>query len=169
MNKNVNVTDHFSQHIKLSLLDRLTPPIKTSRVVQLTPEEQRKKLIASVEHDLQNLLNTHKAARKIPDTLAELKPSLMDYGIPDLTTINIYSDQQKKEFCAAVQESIKTYEPRLAEVKVELVETKNEIELIFRLRITASLLIDPKPIPVRFDSPLFADTRLFSVEGKEVE
>jgi type VI secretion system protein ImpF len=150
------------ERLPQSLLERLLV-FKRPELEAKTPEEL---LILSVEQDLQNLLNTRKICPELPNDLKELETSLVNYGIPDLTTINIYSETEKQNFCTAVQIAIEYYEPRLKYIKVELVEIEKQIELIFKIRISATLLIDPEPIPVSFDSALLADTRLFDVKGQ---
>lgn len=152
--------------LQLSLIERLK---NDHRQKELSFEELREELIHSVEWHLQNLLNTKKPVTSLPDKFPELKVSLANYGIPDLTTVSIDSEQQKREFCQAVEEAIILFEPRLRETKVELIEDKSQIELVFRLRISSVLMIDPKPIPIRFDSLLYSDTRLFKVEGHPTE
>jgi type VI secretion system protein ImpF len=126
-------------------------------------------LIRSLEKDLQNLLNTRKIYDNLPEQLAELSISLVGYGVPDLTTISIDSEMQKQKFCQAVQLAIENYEPRLRDIKVELLDTDKQIELIFRLRISAILLIEPEPVPVSFDSALLSNTRLFDVTGHALD
>ncbi len=162
----INKPTQKPEHITLSLLDRLKPPPKN---VPDWARDKVQELTASVAQDLQNLLNTHKVigAEELPDDFPELRPSLVDYGIPDLTTISIYSDEQKQRFTEAVQRAIEVYEPRLKDVRVELLEANNEVELIFRFRIKAVLIVEPKPIPISFDTPLFSDTRLFAVKAEE--
>lgn len=153
------------EQLQQSLLDRLLTFKETSFDAK-TPQEI---LIHSVERDLQNLLNTRKICPTLPADLKELNVSLVNYGIPDLTTINIYSESDKQNFCKAVQLAIENYEPRLKHIEVKLLEVEKQIELIFKIRISATLLVYPKPIPVSFDSSLLADTRLFDVKGQTVE
>ncbi len=148
--------------ITLSIFDRL------SSERHLVPEWEQgtvTELIATVERDLQNLLNTRKAVMNLSSHHDELHLSLLDYGIPDLTVININSSKQKDDFANALKKAIEHYEPRLKKVEVELLDTGNNIELILSFRITAVLQADPKPIPVVFDSSLLSHSRLFNVKG----
>jgi type VI secretion system protein ImpF len=156
---------NIKERLPQSLLDRLLI-FKDPTFDADTPETT---LIRSIEKDLQNLLNTRKIVDELPSDLPELAVSLVGYGVPDLTTINIYSESQKQNFCQAVQLAIESYEPRLDDIKVELLEAEKQIELIFRLRISAILLIEPEPLPVSFDSALLSDTRLFDVTGHLLE
>lgn len=164
--KNLGKNDRMNKmkeqdQITLSILDRL------SSQRDLVPEWDQgtvKELIVSIERDLQNLLNTRKVSNQLPEQYNELQQSLLDYGIPDLTTININSSKQKEAFGDALKKAIERYEPRLRRVEVEILD-QNSIELILSFRITAVLQVEPEPVPVIFDSSLLSSSRLFDVKG----
>tara|TARA_R110000868_G_scaffold158036_4_gene385843 strand:+ start:426 stop:914 length:489 start_codon:yes stop_codon:yes gene_type:complete len=152
-----------TKDVRLSLMDRLSEHTMEAYEYE-SPTVQD--LIHAVERDLQNLLNTRKARTELPSGYGELEQSLYDYGIPDLTSVNVNSQTEKKNFCQAVEHAIATYEPRLKQVHVEMLDKqKDNVSLILQFRVAAVLMVEPTPIPVEFDSALKSDTRLFDVEG----
>lgn len=123
------------------------------------------RMVQSIARDVQNLLNTRKQEMKLPDELKELQPSMVDYGVGDLTTINARSQKDREAFRNSVQQAIEEYEPRLKNLKVDIIENPAEDNLIFHFNIEAVLLMEPTPLTLRFDSVLPTDTRMFTVKG----
>ena len=152
-----------------SLLDRLLDDY---------PEETREPawrdvqvirvLKASLCRDLQNLLNAHRLLATIPEVYSELKTSLLNYGLPDLQSMEVREDHDLGLLCRLIEESIQAFEPRLQGVRVRPVidaEGKKPIDRRVRFEIEAVLVVEPLREPVLFSSSLDVASGEFAVEG----
>jgi len=106
----------------------------------------------SIRRDLECLLNTRLYRKSVPEKFSELDVSLVNYGLPDFSVIQLGSDDGKEEFRVKVQNIIEKYEPRFKQVYVELEQTGEDYERTLYMKISAILMIDPDPIPLIFDS-----------------
>lgn len=118
----------------------------------------------SVRRDLENLLNTRYRIVEPPEEYTELERSLLNYGLPDLATVNIIDNQKKHEFTHNLEQILRTYEPRFKSVKVSFLENQDKLDRTLRFRIDATLYADPAPETVIFDSVLEPVTRTVNVE-----
>lgn len=123
-------------------------------------------LRAAVERDIENLLNTRKPPIEIPEAHGELRKSLVSYGLPDLSGVNIGSDDAREEFRQLVEDTIRTFEPRFKTVTVLLRENAEPEDRTLRLRIEGLLHADPAPEPVAFDSILEPVAHNIDVEAR---
>jgi type VI secretion system protein ImpF len=120
---------------------------------------------ASVERDLGLLLNTRRPAISWPPGSEEAEHSLLGYGLPDLSAVNLASEAAKEEFRSLVEETIRTFEPRFRSVAVVLREGEEASGRALRLRIEGLLHAEPVPEAVTFDSVLEPLDCSFDVEG----
>lgn len=150
-----------------SVLDRLLdyepdvrhePPRSSHQVLR--------ELKQSVCRDLENLLNTRIRCLPPPPELKELKQSLVNYGIPDLTGASLATPKEREEFRKTIQNLISQNERRLKELNVRLVDQSESIDRTIRFRIVAVLQVEPAPEPIQFDSILRLPTGLFEVKGE---
>jgi type VI secretion system protein ImpF len=95
----------------------------------------------------------------------ELKQSLVNYGIPDITGMSLGSGKEREDFCRLIQSIIQQYEPRFKSVRVHLLSSTEALDRTFRFRIDALLHADPAPEPIVFDSTLEPATEQFEVKG----
>ncbi len=107
---------------------------------------------SSIRRDLECLLNTRLYRQKFPEKFSELDVSLVNYGLPDFSVIQLGSDEGKEKFRIEVQQIIEKYEPRFKRVLVELEQVGEEYERTLYMKISAILMIEPDPIPLLFDS-----------------
>lgn len=119
----------------------------------------------SVRRDLEDLLNTKTRAVPWPAHLAELKQSLVNYGIPDFTSANMASPKEREEFCRVLQVVIRQNDPRLKGVRVSLLENDEPLDRTLRFRINAMLQADPAPEPIVFDSAVRPVTGDVEIKG----
>lgn len=131
---------------QLSVLDRLIE----GGSVRPTVADVRQ----SVRRDLEWLLNARRSWLPLPSAEHELPQSVLGYGLPDFTVMELSTEDGREWFCQEVEETIKRFEPRLARVRVWLKEAEMPLDRMLRLRIDAVLLVDPAPQPVAFDSEL---------------
>jgi len=110
------------------------------------------------------------AARAVrDDVLANLRqicatprgsaPLARDYGIEDATRIFHEYPGSVSEMQRDLEETFSRYEPRLLNVSVTHVPS-DELELVLRFHIEGTLVVDGRPVPVRFTSVLNVDNQL---------
>lgn len=125
-----------------------------------------RELKQSVRRDLENLLNTRWRCELWPPNLDELDLSLVNYGIPDFTGVNMASKAERERLRMLIEQIVRKFEPRFKTVKVTLLENSDSFDRTLRFRITALLYAEPAPEPVVFDSQLEPVTNDFSVAGE---
>jgi type VI secretion system protein ImpF len=148
-----------AQFARLSLLDRLIDeePDKL-RDPPSSPAESLDLLRRSVRRDLEALLNTRRRWRSWPESYAELSTSPLGYGIGDFSS-GAFNDPRRRELLRyEVEQTIRRFEPRLVRVNVTLLDPKEELEAMVRLRIEGLLRVEPAPDPIAFDTLVDAAT-----------
>lgn len=156
------------KNLRPSILDRLTdnePHLSVE--TEKTKFQKLKELRASVRRDLEALLNTRYRMIEPPSTLEQLEHSLLNYGLPDLATVNITDIEKKKAFTKKLTELLKDNEPRFKSVKVSYQENHEKSDRTLRFRIDATLYADPSPEVVVFDSILEPVSRTVNVEESQ--
>ncbi len=155
-------------NIPPSLLDRLLddrPEVSEEPISSRT--QTVRQLKESVARDLEALLNTRREALEdLPADLAETGRSLLAYGLPDFTSFSLLGPQDRTRIRRIVEQTITTFEPRLARVRVTL-EPLREHDRTLRFRVDALLRVDPAPEAVTFDALLQVITQQYMVQGKD--
>lgn len=123
-----------------------------------------KQLRESVRRDLENLLNTRYHVIEPPEELLQLEKSLLNYGLPDLATVNIIDINKRQKFIEKLEKTLAEFEPRFKSVKVSYFENKDHADRTLRFRIDAEIYADPLPEVIIFDSILESVTRTVSVQ-----
>lgn len=150
-------TNDNNKEIRPSLLDRLRDLPSSSR--GFSEYEMRE----SVQHDLQNLLNSRIRFLSPDKSLTEIQDTIINYGLPDLTSQQLTTEQGKQEFAAWIERTIRRYEPRFKTVQVTPV-TVSEVPGRVTFRIEAVLYADPLPEHVNFDSLIDPLTQTISLQ-----
>ena len=153
------------KELRPSILDRL---IDNEPHVQVEADKSRhqhiRDLRMSVRRDLENLLNTRYRVVEPPEELTQLELSILNYGLPDLATVNVADMDKRKEFTRRLEKTLRDFEPRFKTVKVNHQENKENGDRTLRFRIDATLYADPAPEIVVFDSVLDPVSRIVNVE-----
>lgn len=158
----------LEQTVQQSLLDRL---------IDLSPRERSEPAITwaqsvrdlkrSVHRDLEALLNTRRTPNAATDASPELKASLYNYGLPDISSMSRDAHDSRTRLLRLVEDAISVFEPRLANVHASFVEdaggSANRRDLHFVIH--ALLRMDPNPEPVLFDTTLDASSGEYQVAG----
>jgi len=135
------------------LLDRLIDVEPDNRMENPLSRAQSVRLLKnSVRRDLEWLLNTRRIADPPDEGLKEVNKSTYVYGLPDLSGVSVGSSGDRNRMVRQVLATINLFEPRLANVRLVLVETPDSGKKDVRLRIEAMLRMDPVPEPVSFDT-----------------
>lgn len=154
-----------NKKLRPSVLDRLldNDPNKLDNP-EKDQHQQLKELRNSVRRDLINLLNTRIRIIKPEEEYEELNLSLLNYGLPDLATINISNTMMRKSFTEDLEALLIEFEPRFKSVSVNYLENMDSLDRTLRFRIDATLYADPSPEVVIFDSVLDPVSRMVNVE-----
>ena len=152
--------------LRLSVLDRLQEddPVDTSDP-RTSWEESLRALKASVERDLDWLLNTRRIATPASDDYPEVNDSVYHYGMPDITSLSWDAEVVHRRLTRRIEECIQRFEPRLLNVKVSAVEEKDRAHRHLRFAVDAMLRVEPNPQRVTFDTVLEIASSTFRVSG----
>ncbi len=113
-----------------------------------------KQLRESVRRDLEHLFNTRYRRLSAKPQHPHLRASLIDYGLPDISTINLNAAASRARFCRDVEAAILTFEPRIRSVKVSSEKNVNADDPSICFRIEAKLHANPATETIVFDSAL---------------
>ena len=156
----------IERSVQQSLLDRLIDlDPRSSSEVPPTWSESVRQLKNSLRHDLEWLLNTRRIPVDPPESFEELPRSLYNFGFPDITSLGRDSREVRGRLLRQVEETIATFEPRLASVKVSLGESDENGSRQFRFLIEGLLRMEPNPEQVVFDTVLEISSGEYHVKG----
>lgn len=143
----------FEQRAKVgaSLLDRLLDPRPDQAHDRpRSAAETVAQLRASVHRDVEHLLNARRPWRSV--AWPALRTSPLNYGISDFTA-GAFNDRHEREALRTeIEEAIRRFEPRLAQVQVELTEGASPLRATLALRINALLPMEPLREAISFDT-----------------
>lgn len=152
------------QRLVSSVLDRLLEDPARDPASGVTREgADLAALTLDVRRDLENLLNTRWRVRQCPPHLLHVPRSLVEYGIPDFTGLNMSLPVERERMRLAIERAIRQFEPRLGDVVVAVLPSAEKSDRRMRLRITGVLRTEPVPERVEFDSELEPSTASVAV------
>ncbi len=155
-----------TQPLILSVLDRLLDDDpQVSREAPRSRSQTVADLKRAVRRDLEDLLNTRCRCTGWPPELKELENSLVNYGLPDFSGTHMRAAEDPRQFIALIEGMIRRFEPRLANIRVELIRNAQPLDRTLRFRIDAFLPIDGGSERVAYHSSLETSTGAFQVEG----
>jgi|SRR5215472_10127042 len=115
-----------------SLLDRLAP--RDEERVFRSPEDM---IEESIVRDLEMLLNTRREEFLIPAEFEQTAASIVNFGIPDLAKCgSLRTGPEQAKLCRWIEEAIRTFEPRLGNVSVRVLDKEN-VNPVLRFRVEA--------------------------------
>jgi type VI secretion system protein ImpF len=138
-----------------SLIDRLTdaePDLPRDRA--LTPEDSAAAFRASVQCDVEWLLNTRRSIVPSPDGCTLLPSSVHEFGLPDMTGLSVGTAEGRESLRQFLQDALERFEPRLEGPIVRLLDVGTHSEPLVRFQVEALLRMDPSPQHVLFDTML---------------
>jgi type VI secretion system protein ImpF len=143
----------LDRSVQASLVDRLTDLDPRQRLDPgVTRDGSERDFRASVQRDLEWLLNTRRTPRTAPRGLPEVHASVYEFGLRDTTALHVGSPQGRQVLQAEIESTIARFEPRLANVRVRLVDADQKHAPQLRFVIEAMLRMDPNPEVVVFDT-----------------
>jgi type VI secretion system protein ImpF len=153
-----------NQGLMPSLLDRLMDP--DSGGTAWRPGYGVEQMVQAVQRDLEDLLNTRQSHVGLSEEYREVHNSIVGYGLPDITSLNAISPQQRQEIGRILEAVIERFEPRLRDVRATLMEEGDGKERTVRFRLEARLCLEPAP-EVAFDTILELTTGHYSVRQSD--
>jgi type VI secretion system protein ImpF len=123
------------------------------------------RLMREVGRDLEALLNTRRRCLACPPELHYVTTSMVEYGIPDFTGLNLSLPSQREQTREAIERAIRDFEPRLTNVVVTVMGNVDRADRRLRLRITGVLQTRPSPARVEFDSEVDPATSAIGVHS----
>ncbi|MCE9535052.1 MAG: type VI secretion system baseplate subunit TssE, partial [Nitrospirae bacterium] len=152
------------QRLLASVFDRL---IEIKPNEEATPQNPQSlslsELQANVFRDLQSLLNSRQALTEPLEEGAELRQSVIAFGLPDICNVNPDNLDQQASIRAAVEEAIRLFEPRLSNIVVTTAGA-SQSDRSLRMTVKANLKIEPNPVPVQFDTIIESGTGEWKVK-----
>ena len=153
------------KNLRPSIIDRLIDNDPGNQVEVDSGQHQKlKDLRQSVRRDLENLFNSRVRLMEPDEKLHQLKLSILNYGLPDLATVNLTNIEKRRQFVQEMERLLLEFEPRFKTVNVIYVENTNASERMLKFRIEGTLYADPSPEAVVFDSLLEPVSRNVSIE-----
>ncbi len=119
----------------------------------------------SLRRDLENLLNTRRRATWWPPHWSELEHSLLTYGIPDVTGLDLTTGDGREQLRQLIETELRQFDPRFKSVSVALLEPLDRSDRTLRFRIDAVVYAEPAFEEVVFDSSLQPATGEIDVKG----
>lgn len=157
------------QRVVASLLDRLLDD--EPRVAVETPSREGqviREMRQSLQRDLMDLLNSRRPLQALPPGYKQLPTSLVNYGLPDLQSLEIREDHNILRLCRMIEDCIRTFEPRLHEVSVSPIESRRrdrETSRRFEFAIEAVLVTEAIRESVQYLSHVDSTNGNIHVEG----
>jgi len=143
------------------LLDRLLS--SSDEVDMHRPHQVLRQLREAVRRDLEYLFNTRYRCVSHAPCHEHLETSNINFGLPDLSTINLTSADSRKRFCREIERTILDFEPRIRSVKVSTQDRVDVEDPSIHFRVEAVLHVNPASEVIVFDSTLNPVTQLVDV------
>jgi type VI secretion system protein ImpF len=118
----------------------------------------------SVRRDLQNLLNTRWKCEVWPPEYETLELSLVNYGIPDFSGVNMGGPASQKRLIQIVERAIEFFEPRFLRFTLFPIENKKKFDRTLKFKIEGLLKAEPAPEPVSYDTIMDVSSAEFEVK-----
>lgn len=124
--------------IRPSVLDRLVD--HDPDLLHDAPRSASSQLLdlrLSIRRDLEALLNARRPAVSIPQGCPAIGCSLIAYGLPDVSDSRADVVTSRERFRTAIEQTIRTFEPRLTHVRVSIIKNEDHRDRMLRFRIEA--------------------------------
>jgi type VI secretion system protein ImpF len=139
--------------VTVPVLDRLIDLEPGNQVENPPSRSQSERLLKrAVRRDLEWLLSTRRNCDPPDEGLKEVNRSTYMYGLPDLSALTMATAGDRNKLVRQIVAAINLFEPRLANVRLVMVENPDAAKSEVRLRIEAMLRMDPAPEPISFDT-----------------
>ncbi|MBY4677081.1 type VI secretion system baseplate subunit TssE [Marinobacterium arenosum] len=127
--------------------------------------DEHEALVASVRYQLSRLLESEAPLTTLPAKLAQVERSNMRFGLDCLQSIS--SQMDKDQFARQLESWIKSFEPRLVDVSVEVYE-RDETNNAINFSLLARLKTDRGLHALVFDSNMNLADQKVDMEGQDL-
>lgn len=135
-----------------SILDRLIDPESGGTAWRRGYGVEQ--MMDAVRRDLEELMNTRQSSMGLADNFPEVRKSVVGYGLPDLTSLDATTPQQREDIGRVIETVVATFEPRLKDIRAHMIDSgEHSKDRRVRFHIDAKLKVDPAP-EVAFDTIL---------------
>ncbi len=153
--------------VQPSLLDRLTDQAPRELADHATTREASARAYrVSVQRDVEWLLNTRRTMVRTGDNFPQVARSVHQYGLPDTSGFALSLVAGRELLSDDILDTLRRFEPRLTNIQVKVNDTKEGRLPKLRFSIAATLLMDPSPELVLFDTILEVATGVYEVDDK---
>ncbi len=157
----MNLDHLYPYGFRSTLFDRLIP--EQDRYLQGLSIQQLREAVA---HDLEDLLNSRVAKFDQEMTAYPLaRKSVLQFGIIDFVGLSTANPLDRETICHSIEQSIEAHEPRLKQVKVEMLLDGHNMGSLC-LSIQAYLNIYPLYESVLFDALLKPTTQQYVISAR---
>ena len=147
-----------------SVLDRLLDDEPESeREVPLSANDLMDLLRNALRRDVECFLNSRQRCVPVPEELAELESSIVNYGIPDIMGTTLSSPRRRRQFLRSVEGFLRAYEPRFKSVNITPMTSNDPADRTMHFRIDAVMYADPVPESLMLNSVVEPVSRSFSI------
>ncbi|WP_151981777.1 type VI secretion system baseplate subunit TssE [Acinetobacter guerrae] len=156
----MNLDHLYPYGFRSTLFDRLIP--EQHHMKGLSIQQLRE----SVARDLEDLLNSRVA--KIDELMQDYPlagKSILQFGIMDFVGLSTANPLDRDKICQSIEQSIAAHEPRLRQVKVEMLLDGHNLGSLC-LSIQAYFNIQPLYEPVVFDALLKPTTQQYVISAR---
>lgn len=152
--------------VTLSLVDRLIDEEPdNSREAPLSRSQSVRRHKAALQRDLEWLLNSRRIADEPDDSFEETNSSVYVYGLPDFSSMSMSAPRDKQALQRVLRETLRFFEPRLANVRIIPLESDDKTKRTQRFRIEGMLLMDPAPEHISFDTVMHLSSGNYEIKG----
>lgn len=155
----MNLDQLYPYGFRSTLFERLLPADDQYTAQGLSIQELRQ----SIAHDLEDLLNNRMTRlNQTEEHYPGIKNSILQFGIIDFVGLSTANPTDRDKICRSIEQSISAHEPRLKQVKVEMLINENNMSSLY-LSISAYLNISPLYEVVMFDALLKPTTQQYVI------
>lgn len=159
----MNLDQLYPYGFRSTLFERLLPVDDQYTGQGLSIQELRQ----SIAHDLEDLLNNRMTRlNQTEEHYPGIKNSILQFGIIDFVGLSTANPTDRDKICRSIEQSISAHEPRLKQVKVEMLINENNMSSLY-LSISAYLNISPLYEMVMFDALLKPTTQQYVILARK--
>lgn len=159
----MNLDQLYPYGLRSTLFERLLPVDDQYTGQGLSIQELRQ----SIAHDLEDLLNNRMTRlNQTEEHYPGIKNSILQFGIIDFVGLSTANPTDRDKICRSIEQSISAHEPRLKQVKVEMLINENNMSSLY-LSISAYLNISPLYEVVMFDALLKPTTQQYVILARK--
>lgn len=159
----MNLDQLYPYGFRSTLFERLLPVDDQYTGQGLSIQELRQ----SIAHDLEDLLNNRMTRlNQTEERSPGIKNSILQFGIIDFVGLSTANPTDRDKICCSIEQSISAHEPRLKQVKVEMLINENNMSSLY-LSISAYLNISPLYEVVMFDALLKPTTQQYVILARK--